>query len=246
MNVGAVFHFAGFLAVSAPAVIPMSAAETVGTAPRGGRVGWARLVNTGPRWNAHAENDAKLAEFIRTQTSLNMDSRCYPVQARNLEELCSYPFVFTNDLAAIGDATSRRNLAEFIRRGGFIYVDGCVSPNVTPNFDVFLRQHTALFKELVPAADFRRLPESHSIYNCYFAVNESDFHLNYVADVVRDRSNDGFYGVFVGERMVALVSSRALQCAWKPKPFRIPACSRMIVNIYVYAMTHATELASRP
>jgi hypothetical protein len=213
----------------------------------GGRVSWARLLTPGPRWNAHADNDPTLARFIRTETSLNIDPICHTADPGRLDTLCAYPFIFTNSLALLAEAP-RRNLAEYLRRGGFIYVDGCVSPNVTRDFNQFLQQHRAGFAALLPGSEFRRLAEDDAIYRCYFAVREADFHLAYDPHVVRHRDNDGFYGVFLGDRMVALVSTRALQCAWKPQPARVGACERMIVNIYVYAMTHAGEqtAASRP
>jgi hypothetical protein len=214
-----------------------SAGPVAPDAPHGGRVGWARLINQGPRWNTHAENDSKLAQFIRTETTLNIDPTCYPVSPANLDALCLYPFIFTNDLAAVYDPRGRKNLAQYLRRGGFIYVDGCISPNVTPNFDVFLQAHRDWFAELLPGAEFRALADDDPIYRSYFTVRESDFWLHYKPETIRNKGNDGFYGVFVDQRMVALVSSRALQCAWETRLPQIPACERMIVNIYVYAMT---------
>ncbi len=218
-------------------VVAARAAETA--PPRGGRVGWGRLINQGARWTTHQDNDPQLASFIRTQTSLNMDPVCYPIDVAKLDRLCEFPFVFTNDFAAVRNPRARQNVAEYLRRGGFLYVDACVSHNVTPDFNLFLKQQRAAFAEIFPNAEIRRLPEDHVLFHSYFEVREPDFHLAYDREISRDESNDGFYGVFEGKRMIALISLRGLQCAWGPQPVRIPACMKMIVNIYVYAMTRA-------
>jgi hypothetical protein len=50
-------------------------------------------------------------------------------------------------------------------------------------------------------------------------------------------------GVFQGERMIAVISTRGLECGWPQTPLRAPGCMKMIVNAYVYAMTRGSEAA---
>jgi len=206
---------------------------------RGGRVGWARLITESRTWSVHGENDPVLATFIRSQTSLNIDPVCYPVDPHNLEALCAYPFIFTNNLANVHDATSLANLREYLRRGGFIYADRCVNPSMCPPMEVFYEQHVGFFSALLPESDVRELPDDHEIYQCYFTFKPSE-----MPEAVRNRppGHNRLYGVFAGGRMVALFSNESLQCGWPyPPPKRRATSLKMIANIYVYAMTHAVE-----
>ena len=79
-------------------------AECAGAAPampRGGRVGWARLITPDRNWNIHNGQDPKLAQFIRDQTSLNIDPAWYSVNPGDLERLCAHPYVYAKDLLPI-------------------------------------------------------------------------------------------------------------------------------------------------
>jgi hypothetical protein len=106
---------------------------------RGDRVGWARLKTPSPQWRRHAGSDPILTNFFREQTTLNIDPIWYVADADNLQQLCTYPFLFSQDVSAIVAPLGRVNLAEYIRRGGFVLVDACHDSHVTPDFDAFLR-----------------------------------------------------------------------------------------------------------
>ena len=205
---------------------------------RGGRVGWARLVTDSSTWTVHNQNDPLLAAFIRTETSLNIDPTCYPVDPLALENLCAYPFIFTNNVANVRNPASLANLREYLRRGGFIYADRCVNPSFCPDQELYYQLHVNFFTRLLPGAVIQVLPDSHEIYRCYFTLNSRDR----VGDASVGHSR--IYGVFYGGRMVALFSNENLQCGWpnssKYKYFGM----RMIANIYVYAMTRPGEPAA--
>ena len=199
---------------------------------RGGRVGWARLITDSSTWTVHSQNDPLLAAFIRTQTSLNIDPTCYPVDPRGLENLCSYPFIFTNNLTNVHNAVSLANLREYLRRGGFIYVDRCVNPSMCPDQEPFYQRHLEFFARLLPGAEIRELPDSHEIYRCYFVLGPRD-----TPEIERGSGHSRIYGVFDRGRMVALFSNENLQCGWPNSPKRRDVDMRMIANIYVYVMT---------
>lgn len=207
--------------------------------PRGGRVGWARLITPNATWQRHAEKDDVLSKFIRTQTSLNIDPTWYSADPAQLDKLCAYPLIFTNNLTDVRDRTQLANVAEYLRRGGFLFVDACINTSVTPDPDQFLRQHVELFGRLFPSARIRMLPPDHEIYRRYFAMSETPPH-SYMESVFDPKwHRHGLYGVFEGERMLALLSLSGLQCGWSgwQRPDNGPECMKMVVNIYVYAMT---------
>jgi hypothetical protein len=203
------------------------------------RTGWSRLVTPSPFWNLHGEQDRVLAEFIGRETHLNLDPTGYSVDPSNLDELASYPFVFTNDLAVVSDAKQRFNLQEYLKRGGFLYIDGCLDHRVTRSFSDFLSQHKKLFAELVSGSEVRQLAPDHPIFRAFSPVEENKLSsLAIASDDPRWKDTpQALYGVFSQERMISLISLDHLQCEWLTKPNKIPFCMRQIANIYVYAMT---------
>ncbi len=98
---------------------------------RGDRVGWARLKTPGLDWQRHAGADPMLTTFFHDKTTLNIEQKWYVADANNLDALCHFPFMFSQSLAPITEEASRKNIAEFIRRGGFVLVDACHDIHVT-------------------------------------------------------------------------------------------------------------------
>jgi Domain of unknown function (DUF4159) len=209
------------------------AAET-GAVSRGGRVGWARLVTGSSSWSVHDGNDPLLAKFIREQTSLNIDPTCYPVEPATVEKLCAYPLIFTNNLTNVRDAKHLENLREYLRRGGFIYIDRCVNVNFSLEQEPFYERHLALFAQFLPGAEVRELDDAHPINRCYFTTPPKNRGSS-------ARNHSGMYGVFDGGRMVALLSNANFQCGWPQSRDGGAGSMKMIANIYVYAMTRAEE-----
>jgi hypothetical protein len=198
--------------------------------PRGGRVGWARLVTESGSWSVHSQNDPILARFIHDHTSLNIDPRCYPVDPADLNALCTFPFVFTNNLTNVHRPQRLANLREYLRRGGFIYIDRCVNLSFSLPQETFYDRHMALFASLLPEAKIRELSADEPIFRCYFDVTAR----------ARDGSHtghDGMYGVFLDGRLAVVLSNKNLQCGWPGAPARQMSGMQTIANIYIYAMT---------
>jgi hypothetical protein len=258
------FSFARVLSVAtaviggtATLVLPVSAirAQRAGTGPAapprvqiGGRVGWARLVTPSEHWRRHANYDGMLSKFIRTETTLNMDPQWQSADPADLDRLCSYPVIFTNKLTDVTAPDDLGHLREYVQRGGFLIVDSCTNPDVTRDPDEFVTEHTALFRSLVPSARVEMLPVSHAIYQSYFSMRETPPHsfMNRIPDP--KWAKHGLYGVFDARRMIALLSLSGLQCGWAqtgPVGHDLESM-RMLVNIYVYAMTRAEDSAKAP
>jgi hypothetical protein len=203
-----------------------------------GRVGWGRLITPTTQWGRHGEQDPRLTEFIAAQTKLNLDRAWYPVTADKLDQLCRYPFLFAKDLLRIASPEHLRNLQEYVRRGGFICIDPCVNGFSPGEKETLARQYGQLFTRLFPACTMRVLPDEHEIYHCYFSVTVDEL---YPPQMIRAGAikppRIGLRGIFLDDRMIAAVSITGLECGWPETPDRVPACLKMITNIYVYAMT---------
>jgi Domain of unknown function (DUF4159) len=210
---------------------------------RGERVGWARLKTPSPNWIRHSNGDPTLMDFFRQSTSLNIDPTWYMADVRDLAEMCKYPLLFSQGIAVVADSEGRWNLAEYMRRGGFLLIDACINIGVTPDPDVFLAQQVAFLKSILPEARVVELPPEHPVYRAYFQVSGGrpphTFHDNIFS---QKWDKHGLYGVMIGSRMAGLISMSGLQCAWAGVPQSANhdvACMRMLVNIYIYAMLQA-------
>jgi len=207
---------------------------------RGDLVGWARLKTSSEYWRRHSGSDPELMRFLRAQTTLNIDPTWYAAGVENLAEMCKYPLLFSQSIQVVQDAAGRANLAEYVRRSGFLLVDACCNRAVNADFDVFLQDHINAFATILPEAQVQPLPPTHDIYRCFFQIPDGKPPHMYFSNVYDPRkARLGLYGVMIGTRMVGLVSMSGLQCGWDHAiaPAGLDtACMRMLVNIYIYAM----------
>lgn len=207
---------------------------------RGDRVGWARLKTPSPYWLRHSTGDATLMQFIRQQTTLNIDPTWYVADVESLPEMCKYPLLFSQGVHMVQSATGHGNVAEHVRRGGFLLVDACCNRDVTPDFDAFLQQETDFLAVALPEAKVVSLPSSHEIYRCCFQIPDGHPPHTFFKNIYdAQKAAHGLYGVMIGQRMAGLITLSGLQCGWDHMVAPVGndvACMRMLVNIYIYAM----------
>jgi hypothetical protein len=216
---------------------------------RGDRVGWARLKTTSEWWMRHAAGDPKLMSFLREHTTLNIDPTWYVADVQNLDQMCSYPLLFSQDLAVIQNAAARANVAEYMRRGGFMLVDACCNITINPDHDVFLAQQMDFLKDILPEAKVVALPPDHLVYRGVFLIpggHPPHTFFNNIQDPKKARH--GLYGIRIGDRQAGIISLSGMQCGWSPMgtlppPGHREECMKMLVNIYVYAMMQGKEAA---
>lgn len=205
----------------------------------GGRVEWARLRTDSRYWSRHAEYDREALDLMRSTTSLNIDRLWYSASATDLEELCAYPFIYSDNLAPLLPAEVR-NVGEYLKRGGFVLIDACINKDINPDPERFLRDQVRVLTTQFRDLQLRELTPEHEIYSIYFKMTE-------FPPQTRSRNNhnwaDGptqpMYAVYAGDRMVAVISRSGFQCGWALNAGRQTAinCIQMVTNIYVYAMT---------
>ena len=209
--------------------------------PRGGRVGWARLISDDPEWQRHTRSDNNLSDYIKNRTSLNLDPVWHTADPTKLDDLALYPLIFSTGLATIRDASRQKNLSEYLGRGGFLIVDSCINHDVTPDPDVFLADNTAIFRAILPGCVVRAFPPGHELYSCFFNLREKPPHTYHDAVYDPRWARHPLYGVFTSTgRLAAVLSLSGLQCGWDRMPGpngHTEQCMQMVVNIYVYAMT---------
>jgi hypothetical protein len=204
---------------------------------RGGKVEWARLKHSGAYWDRHAESDDALLSFIRSNTTLNIESVWHAAPASDLAALTEYPFLFADTLEFLKPA-EQRNLTEYLRRGGFILIDMCGNVNINPPPADFLRDHLRILTAMFPDFHCEELPPKHEVFSIYFKMKEFPPQTR-----PRDGNNwlDGPTNplrlLYAGHRIVGIMSMSGLQCGWSgvghaPVPYMM-----MVTNIYLYAIT---------
>jgi hypothetical protein len=200
---------------------------------RGGKVEWARLIS-GAHWNRHIEGDDQLLQFIRKNTSLDIAAEWHSANPAQLESLSKYPFIFSAGLGSLSPA-ERRNVGEYLRRGGFMLIDACSNSGINPDRPKFVQDHIGILRSEFPDLRVSVLPPEHQIFTIYFRIRERPPQ----ARTTTAEPVYPFYACYSGDRMLGLISISCLQCGWSgigrlasPTEFR-----QMATNIYVYAMT---------
>jgi hypothetical protein len=222
------------LVLRAPAQDPRDLSQM-----RAERVGWARLRTPSEYWLRHAEGDPLLARFIRDNTTLNIDPTWYVADVERLKEMCTYPLLFAQTIVPVESATGKANLAEYVRRGGFLVIDACCNQQINPDPDQFLADHIAYLQEILPEARVIALPNDHEIYSCFFQITGGPPH-TYDRNIYDPRrAKHGLYAIQIGARTAGIITLSGLQCGWDrmaaPEGHDV-LCMRMMVNIYIFAM----------
>jgi hypothetical protein len=203
-------------------------------------VGWARLKTPSQWWKRHSTGDPTLMQFLRENTSLNIDPTWYVADVENLPRMCAYPLLFSQGIHMLNTASSRANLAEYIRRGGFLLIDSCINANITPDPDEFLRQQIGTLAEILPEARVAPLPSDHDVYHCFFLFADGRPPHTYSNNIYDpDWAKFGLYGIMIGKRTAGIISLSGLQCGWDrmiAPPGHEIECMKMLVNIYIWAM----------
>ncbi|MCU0771127.1 MAG: DUF4159 domain-containing protein [Verrucomicrobia bacterium] len=213
---------------------------------RGDRVGWARLRTPSEHWMRHASSDPVLMQFLRDHTSLNIDPTWYVADVENLEEMTGYPLLFSQGVHMVYSVRGRANIAEYVRRGGFLLIDACCNPLINQmNHDEFLRRQRSFLASVLPEARVMVLPPDHPVYRCFFTIPGGRPPHTFMNNVYDPRkASYGLYGIQIGGRMAGMISLSGLQCGWDKMiapPGHDVVCMRMLVNIYLAAMLQGGE-----
>jgi hypothetical protein len=207
---------------------------------RGGRVEWARLKTDYVYWNRHSQAEPMIVDFIRENTSFDIDPQWRAADIENLNELCAYPFLFSEGIHRVRSLTALHNLGEYLKRGGFLFVDACIHPEVNPDPDAFLSEQVMKLRELVPDAVVTAVPANDPIYTCYFNMSSGLPHSYFYSIYDEKWARHGLYRVTSKDRVVAMISLSGLKCGWarlQTMPNHDILCMRMMLNIYLFTLT---------
>jgi hypothetical protein len=189
-------------------------------------------------WDVDQRMPANLLTSLVDYTSLRVDPKEHVVALADPRMLqASFCYLAGHRLVEFNPA-ERRNFEQYVRNGGFVFVDDC-------NHDIdglfaksFERQMASIFG---PAA-LRKLPGDHPLYRSFFVFEDgppnTSLELNGWGD---DLVHDHLKGISIGGRLGVLYSNKDYGCEWdydwRNKRWLAEDNTRFAVNIAVYALT---------
>jgi hypothetical protein len=209
----------------APAPAPSPAAV------RSDKPEWARLRTSAPGWDRHSNIDHEMLEFFRARTSISVGKVWHAVEAR-IDTLNNFPFLFAESLVSLSPE-ERHTIGEYLRRGGFLLLDGCVNTEVNPDMARYSRDQLAVLQAELPELRVEDLPPRHEIFSIYFQLRQ-------FPPTGSPGSRAPLRALVWENRVVGILSTSGLQCgrAGFGEYTARQGCTEMMANIYFYAITH--------
>lgn len=161
------------------------------------------------------------------------------VVALDSEELFRYPFCYLSGHRLVQfSAAEKKNFEQYVRGGGFVFVDDC-------NHDIdglFARSFEEQMRVCFGAGALKKLPKSHPVYSQFFPFPDgppnTGFELNGWGD---DLVHDYLKGIEINGRLRVLYSNKDYGCEWdydfRNKRFLAEDNTKFGVNIILYALT---------
>ncbi|MEO6569085.1 MAG: DUF4159 domain-containing protein, partial [Opitutaceae bacterium] len=199
---------------------------------RGGQFQWARLQTKGVYWNRHSNGDPALLDYLRRTTVLKIDTTWHSVRAGSVEALNVYPFIYCDNITYLS-ADEGRNLAEYLRRGGFLFIDACHNNSINKSIPAFRQAQIKFLGDLFPKLRMEQLPRTHEVFSIYFKLTETPPYWKGLDPQYP------LYAIYDGDHLIGMMGLTGLQCGWVGDNGAGYAgeCAQMVTNIYVYAMT---------
>lgn len=202
---------------------------------------FARLRYESGNWDADPKMPSNLLNSLVEYTSIRVDPNEHIVDAHS-NALFNYPFIYmTGNKLVRFTEKERLNLRQYLRNGGFMFVDDC-------NHDLdgtFAKTFESEIKTVLdsPSETMRKLPAQHPLYHTFFKFPEgapaTSHELNGWGD---DIVHDYLRAIDVDQRIAVLYSNKDYGCEWnydwENKRFTTKDNTRFGVNIIVYALTH--------
>ena len=175
-----------------------------------------------------------MLDFLERYTTMKVDKEIAVVTFKKVEEIEKYPLIFISSNGPINFSELEcNNMAEYCKRGGFIFIDDCVYKERNSLF--FHSFKDLVEKKIFPGKKAKMLPFDHEIYHCHFDLPAG---LPYV-------QGEGAGGWALADdkgRIMIFLSSTDIHCGWLPnQPWSNlvkKQSFQFMANLVIYSMTH--------
>jgi len=188
-------------------------------------------------WDVDQRMPANLITSLIDYTSLRVDPKEH-VLALADPKMLTAPFCYLagHKLVEFNPA-ERRNFEQYVRNGGFVFVDDC-------NHDIdglFAKSFEQQMSTIFGAKALKKLPNNHALYRSFFEFKDgppaTTFELNGWGD---DLVHDYLKGIEIDGRLGVLYSNKDYGCEWdydwRNKRFLAEDNTKFAVNIVMYAL----------
>ena len=188
---------------------------------------WVKLVNQPEQ----CMSDMLL--FLEKYTTMKVDKEVKIVTFKKVEDIEKYPLIMmsANGPVEFSDLECK-NMAEYCKRGGFIFIDDCVHKTSSLFFQSF---KGLIEKKIFPGRKARMLTFDHEIYHCHFDLPAG---LPYV----QGEAAGGWAITDEKGRIMIFLSPTDIHCGWKTgQPWTELATKQsfqFMANLVIYSMTH--------
>jgi len=158
-------------------------------------------------WNKDPGDAPMLVRLANEALDLNYGQKRAPLRVLPPDPAQFPIFYFTgSDDLALADAEVEK-LRQFVLAGGTVWGDTCFGD---PDFFAAFTREMA---RVLPGRQWRRLPDDHPLFHCYYDVDEVDYTRS-VPEADGERGKPVFFGLDVGERTAVILSRYDLSCGW--------------------------------
>ena len=189
-------------------------------------------------WDVDQRMPSNLVTSLIDYTNLRVDPKEH-VLALADPKMLTAPFCYLAGHKLVEfNPDERRNFEQYVRNGGFVFVDDC-------NHDIdglFAKSFEAQMASIFGPKALRKLPNTHPLYRSFFRFPEgppaTTFELNGWGD---DLVHDYLQGIEIDGRLGVLYSHTDYGCEWdydwRNKRFLAEDNTKFAVNIAIYALT---------
>lgn len=198
---------------------------------------FTRLMYESGNWDVDVRMPSNVLNSLVEYTTLRVDTLEHMV-ALSDPKMLQAPFCYLagHKLVQFTPA-ERRNFEQYVRGGGFVFVDDC-------NHDIdglFAKSFEAEMARIFGLNALKKIPNKHPLYSCFFKFEDgpptTGMELNGWGD---DLVHEYLKAIEIGGRVRVLYSNKDYGCEWdydfRNKRFLAVDNTRFAVNIIQYAL----------
>ncbi len=199
---------------------------------------FARIQYNSGDWDTDQRMPSNILNSLIEYTSLQVKTQ-ERIVSLNKTEIFECPFCYLSGHKLVQfDKAERNNFEQYVKNGGFVFVDDC-------NHDIdalFAKSFEKQMADIFGADALKKIPNNHEIYHSFFHFDKgppnTSVELNGWGD---DMVHDYLKAIEIDGRIGVLYSNKDYGCEWdydfRNKRFLAVDNTKFGVNIIMYALT---------